>query len=283
VPESCIFQVAVSLISKSQSKMSKKTLLSIDYPDAEEWKKLVQQFSPEAVAHKLLLSSVPYVFRDEPLKYALFKRTIADAFHVAPTDVFIVGSALAGRSLKGHAIEKIYSSESDIDTLIISEHLFAKYVMKSFEWVKKATAPDYDEDVYKAPKLTDDEVKQIGRLSLNACKGIWRPDSLPSDAEAREEFFTKFGEVSLKTLGLQLSEDTVAKVNGRIARSFDDAVKDLSSSIRRLKWEFENIEKKQTKSAVVNGTPNKEKQAGNGVCLINCVIIIKQSVTKIGV
>jgi hypothetical protein len=111
--------------------MAQKTLLSKDYPTGDEWKKLIKQFSPEAIAHKLLLSSVPYVFRDEPLKFALFKRTIADAFGVAPTDVFIVGSALAGRSLKGHDIEKLYSSDSDIDTLIISEHLFAKYGMKT--------------------------------------------------------------------------------------------------------------------------------------------------------
>ena len=229
--------------------MAKKTLLAVDYPSPDEWKELVKQFPVDAVAHRLLLSSVPYVFKDEPLKYALFKRTIADAFGVAPTDVFIVGSALAGRSLKGPDIEKQYSSKSDIDTLIISEHLFAKYVMKSFEWVKSATAPDYDEDgKYKAPKLTDEHVKHIGRLSLNACKGIWRPDSLPNEAEAREQFFNKFGEVSLKTLGLQLSEDTVSKVNGRIARSFDDAVKDLSASIWRLKKEFEDIEEKAAKT-----------------------------------
>jgi predicted nucleotidyltransferase len=237
--------------------MSKKTLLAIDYPSADEWKKLIRQFSPDAIAHKLLLSSVPYVFRDEPLKFALFKRTIADAFGVAPTDVFIVGSALAGRSLKGPDIDKIYSSESDIDTLIISEHLFAKYVMKSFEWVKEVTAPDYDENSkYQVPKLENDEVTQIGRLALNACKGIWRPDSLPQEAEAREEFFNKFSDVSLKTLGLQLSEDTVSKVNGRIARSFDDAVKDLSASIWRLKKEFEDIERKATHST--NGVPKKE-------------------------
>jgi hypothetical protein len=61
---------------------------------------------------------------------------------------------------------------------------------------------------------------------------------LPHEADARIEFFEKFAAVSLKTLGLQLSEDTVAKVNGRIARSFDDAVKDLSSSVFRLRREF---------------------------------------------
>ncbi|MBI3134384.1 MAG: hypothetical protein HYZ14_06865 [Bacteroidetes bacterium] len=236
--------------------MAKKTLLAEEYPTADQWKKLVKQFSPDAIAHKLLLSSVPYVFREEPLKFALFKKTIADAFEVAPTDVFIVGSGLAGRSLKGHDIEKLYSSESDIDTLIISEHLFAKYVMKSFEWVKEVTSPDYDEnDNFKVAKLNDEQTTQIGRLSLNACKGIWRPDSLPSEAKAREEFFAKFSDVSLKTLGLQLSEDTVSKVNGRIARSFDDAVKDLSSSLYRLKKEFEDIERKANTGNTNNVKP----------------------------
>jgi hypothetical protein len=107
-------------------------------------------------------------------------------------------------------------------------------------------------------KLTDNETTQIGRLALNACKGIWRPDSLPPEAGAREEFFAKFGDVSLKILGLQLSEDTVSKVNGRIARSFDDAVKDLSSSIRRLRKEFDDIEKKAA-GTTPNGQTKKEK------------------------
>lgn len=228
--------------------MAKKTLLAEEYPSADQWRTLVQRFGSDAIAHKLLLASVPFVFRDEPLKFALFKRTIADAFGVAPTDVFIVGSALAGRSLKGHHIDKEYSSDSDIDTLIISEHLFAKYVMKSFEWVKVATTPIADgTGKYKAPTLKDDTITQIGRLAANACKGIWRPDSLPQEADAREEFFTKFNDVSLKVLGLQLSEDTVSKVTGRIARSFDDAAKDLSSSLWRLKKEFEDIDVKEGK------------------------------------
>ena len=222
--------------------MVKKTLLAVDYPSAEEWRNLLKTFSADAVAHKMLLATVPYVFRDEPLKFALFRRTIAESFAVRPTDIFIVGSALAGRSLKGHAIEKEYtpSSDSDIDTLIISEHLFASYVMRSFEWVKEITAPEDKEQAYAAPTLTAEQTTQIGRLSLNACKGIWRPDALPQGALAREEFFNKFSSASLDVLGLQLSEDTVSRVNGRIARSFDDAVRDLASSIRRLKYELED-------------------------------------------
>lgn len=214
------------------------SLLATPYPSAEEWKRLVEEFSPEAIAHKLLLAHTPYVFRDEPLKFALFRRTIADAFDVKPSEVFIVGSAMAGRSLKGKDINKTYSTSSDIDTLIVSEHLFASYVMSSLEWVKEITMPDFSSGKPKSPTLSSEDCKYVGWLSMHACKGIWRPDSLPNSAEARIKFFDKFADVSLKTLGLQLSDDTVAKVNGRIARSFEDAARDLAGSIARLRKEF---------------------------------------------
>lgn len=212
--------------------------LAIPYPNAEQWKQLLNDFSSEAIAHKLLLSSVPYVFRNEPLKFALFRRTIADAFNVDPTDIFIVGSALTGRSLKGRDINKEYSSDSDIDTLIISEHLFTSHVMQSLDWVAEVTAPDHGVH----PTLVPDTIKQIGRVAMNAGKGIWRPDSLPKGVHIREDFFDRFGAVSLKVLGLQLSEDTVSKVTGRIARSFDHAVADLASSLSRLSWELSELE-----------------------------------------
>ncbi len=214
------------------------SLLATPYPTADEWRKLVEEFSPEAIAHKLLLAHVPYVFRDEPLKFALFRKTIADAFKIEPSNIFIVGSAMAGRSLKGPSINEEYSTKSDIDTLIISEHLFTSFVMKSLAWVKEITLPDFSGKYPRSPEISSENSKYIGWLSVHAYKGIWRPDSLPTDAAARLEFFDKFADVSLKTLGLQLSDDTVAKVNGRIARSFDDAVKDLASSISRLRKEF---------------------------------------------
>lgn len=217
------------------------SLLATPYPSADEWKKLVEEFSPEAIAHKLLLSHVPYVFRDEPLKFALFRKTIADAFAVEPSNVFIVGSAMAGRSLKGKSIEKEYSSKSDIDTLIVSEHLFTTCVMKSLAWIKDISKPDYTKKPHPiSPSVAPEQTKFVYWLADSAHKGIWRPDSLPPQADARNEFFDKFAAVSLKTLGLQLSEDTVAKVNGRVARSFDDAVRDLTSSISRLRKEFRN-------------------------------------------
>ncbi len=217
--------------------------LAETYPTAAQWKELVKVFSPEAIAHKLLLSHVPYVFRTEPLKYALFRRTIADAFNVEPTNVFIVGSAMAGRSLKGKEINKEYSSESDIDALIVSEPLFTYYVMRSLEWVQAITKPAFETGKPVSPVIDQENSKFIGWLAVHACKGIWRPDSLPGESVARQEFFERFGHVSLKTLGLQLSEDTVAHVTGRIARSFDDAVTDLASSLRRLEKEFEDLAK----------------------------------------
>jgi hypothetical protein len=226
--------------------MTKPSILATPYPDPSQWREILKTFAPEAIAHKLLLAHTPFVFKDEPLKFALFRRTIADAFKVSPTDVFIVGSAMSGRSLKGDEIEKLYSAESDIDTLIISEHLFASYVMQSFDWVRDVTrSTDAPGHSYKAPNLTDDITGSIGKLSMNACKGIWRPDSLPQGAVVRDQFFDKFGAVSLKVLGLQLSDDTVSKVTGRVARSFDDAASDLAGSLFRLKKELESVDKKK--------------------------------------
>lgn len=215
------------------------SLLAQPYPSAEEWKKLVEMFSPEAIAHKLLLAQIPYVFKSEPLKYALFRRTIADAFKVDPTNVFIVGSAMAGRSLKGDSINEEYSTKSDIDTLVVSEPLFTYYVMRSLEWVRDVSKPTKEANKVVSAKIGPDDAKCISRIASHACRGIWRPDSLPKKAAARQEFFDQFSKVSLKTLGLQLSDDTVAHVSGRIARSFDDAVVDLAKSIRQLGYEFQ--------------------------------------------
>jgi len=214
------------------------SLLAKTYPDADEWRELVEKFTPSAVAHKLLLAHVPFVWKDEPLKFALFRRTVADAFGVQPTDVFVVGSAMAGRSLKGPEIDHVYSDGSDIDTLIVSENLFTSYVMKSLEWLRDVTKPTFNGSKSVSPSLLPEQVKNVGWFSQAACRGIWRPDSLPKNAPARQEFFGRFSEVSLKTLGLQLSDDTVAKVNGRVARSFHDAVEDLAGSILRLRNEF---------------------------------------------
>lgn len=226
----------------ASSKSKSGSLLAKPFPTADEWKLLVKQFSADAIAHKLLLAHVPFVFRDEPLKYALFRRSIADEFGVEPTNVFIVGSGMAGRSLKGGDIAKEYSSESDLDTLIVSESLFTSFVMQSLEWVQEVTMPDYSGDKPKSPEIDSEKSKHIGWLASNASKGIWRPDSLPNEAAVRQEFFEKFSRVSLKVLGLQLSEDTVSKVNGRVARSFEDAVNDLAQSIYRLRKEFDDLE-----------------------------------------
>jgi hypothetical protein len=230
------------------------TLLAVEYPDAKQWRELVQKFSHEAIAHKLLLSNIPFVFKNEPAKYAVFRRIVADEFRVQPTDVFIVGSAMAGRSLKGKDIDQIYSPESDIDALIVSEPLFTSLLMQSLEWVRDVTRSTKQKTAaYELPNLDEKEIGSLYRLADNACKGIWRPDSLPGKAQAREDFFSRFSKISFHTLGLQLSDDTVAKVNGRVARSFECAVTDLANSIYRLKKEFESIDTSRSASGVREG------------------------------
>ena len=79
---------------------------------------------------------------------------------------------MAGRSLKGSEIDKEYSPKSDIDTLIVSEHLFTSYVMKSLEWVKDITKPAYAPGKHpQSPQLKPEQVKHIGWLSESRIQG----------------------------------------------------------------------------------------------------------------
>jgi len=211
------------------------SLLGKSYLSEEEWRELLELFSAEAIALKLLLAQIPFVFKDEPVKYALFRQMVAEACNVEPSNVFIVGSAMAGRSLKAKQIDKEFSSKSDIDTLIVSEHLFASYVMQSLEWFDSIAHIHYPDNNPSVKLDIEDGLVGIARLSQHASRGIWRPDSLPKDASVRQEFFGRFAHISLTTLGLRLSDGLLArKVSGRIARSFDDAHKDLSRSIYGL-------------------------------------------------
>jgi hypothetical protein len=162
------------------------TLLAEPYPDAKQWRELVQSFSHEAIAHKLLLAHIPYVFKNEPAKHAVFRQIVADEFRVHATDVFIVGSEMAGRNLKGKDIDKLYSPESDIDALIVSEPLFTSLLMQSREWVREATrSKKQPGGSYHAPVLDKATFDSLNRLAENACKGIWRPNSLPGNAQVR--------------------------------------------------------------------------------------------------
>ncbi|MEI2773773.1 MAG: hypothetical protein V9G98_24660 [Candidatus Competibacter sp.] len=96
------------------------------------------------------------------MKFALFRKTIADAFDVEPSSVFIVGSAMAGRSLKGPAIDKEYSTDSDFDTLIISESLFTTYVMKSLTMGEGNHSSGL---LWEAAQIARDKLRELQVLS----------------------------------------------------------------------------------------------------------------------
>lgn len=128
------------------------------------------------------------------------------------------------------------------------DNMVASYVIEALEWLKQITIPNYSGTRPKKPEIPTENAKFVGWLASHAYNGICRPDSLPHESTARQVFISRFAAVPLKTLGLQLSEDTVAKVNGRVARSFEDAVGDLSGNLARLKTEFRKIGEEGTAS-----------------------------------
>lgn len=76
-----------------------KLLSGKDFTTSDEFKRLVTSIDSHTVLAKVfLLEGTPYVFKNSPMKYVIFREQVAERFEVGYQDVCIVGSAKRGFS-----------------------------------------------------------------------------------------------------------------------------------------------------------------------------------------
>jgi hypothetical protein len=98
-----------------------KLLGGKDTPTPDQFKDLVVKIDSHAVLAKVfLLEGVPYVLRDSPMKYIIFREQVAERFGIGSQDVCIVGSAKLGFSPSVHQFGRPFSDTSDVDVVVIS-------------------------------------------------------------------------------------------------------------------------------------------------------------------
>lgn len=111
-----------------------KPLGGKDTPTADQFRDLVVKIDSHSVLAKVfLLEGVPYVLRDSPMKYIIFREQVAERFGIGSQDVCIVGSAKLGFSPAAHQFGTPFSQTSDVDVVIISEPLFYRGSRLLFE------------------------------------------------------------------------------------------------------------------------------------------------------
>lgn len=80
---------------------------------------------PSQLLSELLFEEVPYVFAGSWDACRAWKGVLAQGIEVDPSELVIVGSAAAGRSLSPYKNLKPFDEGSDVDVAVVSEHFFS--------------------------------------------------------------------------------------------------------------------------------------------------------------
>lgn len=143
------------------------------------------------IARKIYLSYPTNIFvGNEETQYEIFN-SISNFFSIPFSSIQVVGSAKTGFSF--YQNRRFIQGESDLDIAIIDTDLFVKYVDAVFVDTKGFSS--LTKFPFRNNRSTFNEYKSY------LCKGIFRPDLMPS-GELRAEWNSFFGKLSSKHLDL---------------------------------------------------------------------------------
>jgi len=228
-----------------------KLLGGKDTPTPDQFKDLIIKIDSHAVLAKVfLLEGVPYVLRDSPMKYIIFREQVADRFGIGSQDVCIVGSAKLGFSPSAHQFGRPFSETSDVDVVVISEPLFYRGSRVLFETLEQLGPPLWKIRPYldagaekssSAPVVPLKHWKNVKEAVRNFVYENLNPGNFPSEHPLRIEIFNKIS----GTAGLFLALEPkvfVSKIRCRIFRTWKAAEDYYANSLRETKNALLNLE-----------------------------------------
>jgi len=140
--------------------------------------KLISDFE---IVEKHIVFGIPYVFNNNEHLYYSLKREIKNFFNLSwVNSIIMVGSAKMGFSINPDNNFRDIQDDSDIDMVVVDEHLFDSYWMKLFEF-----------DIKMMPR-SESEDRKYKRFLKCLFKGWIRPDLFPFNFDGKkawEEFF----------------------------------------------------------------------------------------------
>lgn len=236
------------------SKQDKGDLLDLlvksATPSPEDFKRLVMQLETYDILVKVfILEGTPSVFGQSPMKYVIFREQVADRFGIGSQDVRIVGSARLGFSPSPHNDKygKPFAETSDVDVVIVSEHLFHHGSRELFRHVNTLGPPMhlvreavYRKDV-KGPVVDLSDWRIAKEAVRNYVYQNLNPGLLPNDSGLKQDIFAKIS----STAGLFLALEPkvfVSKIRCRVFRDWRAAEDYYTNSLRELSLFFEGKE-----------------------------------------
>lgn len=211
-------------------------------PSAEEFRQLVLAIDSHNVLAKVfLLEGTPFVFKQSPMKYVIFREQVGERFEVGSQDVCIVGSAKLGFSPSATKYGTSFDEMSDVDVVIISEPLFHRGSAELFRslnelepaayLVRSALRGNHSKEDKPCVDLQDWlDVKEAIR---NYVYNNFNPGLLPDDNLLRREVFEKISSTAGLFLALE-PQVFVSRIRCRIFRTWKSAEDYYANSLRQL-------------------------------------------------
>ena len=230
------------------SKEDLLTLLSgSDTPSCDDFKELILKLDNHRILAKVfLLERTPYVFKDSPMKYVIFREKVADQFQIGSQDVCIVGSAMLGFSPSPHKYGTPFADNSDVDVVIVSDDLFHRGSMELFKELN-ALGPQFHEFRHilsgdnlvecSRPVVRLEDWKTTKEAIRNYVFQNFNPGLLSSHNPLRLEIFENISSTSGLFLALE-PQIFVSRIRSRIFRTWRAAEDYYSNSLREAKRAF---------------------------------------------
>jgi hypothetical protein len=240
------------IMSSVTSEALLKTLAGKDPPTSDQFKELVIRLDSHNILAKVfLLEGTPFVFKNSPMKYVIFREQVADRFEIGSQDVCIVGSAKLGFSPSSHQYGRRFEETSDVDVVLISEPLFHRGSRELFRVLNQLGPGVHEIRPFlerngepsrgQPPHVDLKDWKLVKEAVRNFVYQNFNPGLLPYEHHMRQEIF---GNIS-STAGLFLALEPqvfVSKIRGRVFRNWKAAEDYYANSLREAKRALEGAE-----------------------------------------
>lgn len=224
-----------------------KLLSGRDTPTHDDFKELILKLDNHRILAKVfLLEGTPYVFKDSPMKYIIFREQVADQFQIGSQDVCIVGSAMLGFSPSPHKYGTPFADSSDVDVVIVSDDLFNRGSRELFKELTHV-GPQlhefrhllYDNNLASStrPVVQLEDWKTTKEAIRNFVFQNFNPGLLSSHNPLRLEIFENISSTSGLFLALE-PQIFVSRIRARIFRTWRATEDYYSNTLREAKRAF---------------------------------------------
>jgi len=202
------------------------------YLNPTQFTAYIEEHSALDLVRDYLFTGLPYVFRHTPKAYDTLKVHLSTHLEIGQENIFVVGSARTGFSLGPNSFPRQFNNSSDIDVIIVDQHLFDTLWHAVLKW-------HYPR---KRIYLESEDYQWVGERKTSIYWGWFYPDKIsyegpifPNELRPIRDLAAKWFS-AFRTFALYFNYPDLARrtISGRLYRTMEHAWFYHEDSLRQL-------------------------------------------------